>query len=439
MNEGKIPPHNLEIESNFLGGLLIDNNLIDRVGYVKPEYFYRPNNSVIYQVITELYGEGNPVDLITVTERLANKDLLTGDLSPYYLTELTTSFTSSETVHYSAQKIIEYWKTRDFINITSSLRDRAFDSTSDISELINTAQESMFELSKGHKTQIKEFDVNTTMERIKNVETRGVRTYYSSIDDKIFGFMKGDLIIIAGRPSHGKSAFKKSLITNQCLHGHKIGSINLEMTELQENCRIIAEVANIDSKSLLYKGGTDYDFQRVTENLHKLNKIKLYQTDDAFDIDEIFSVATDMVRDGCEAIYGDYLQLVPNFTKHNANTWLGMITRRSKQFSHKYDVPFIWLSQLNRKIEDRTTKDPALADLRESGSIEQDADMVIFVNRKELYLNPDKSSYQEDLLKLENKADIIIAKGRNTGIGRLEFVYRKEQTRFDELSKEEIF
>ncbi len=450
LNEGKVPPHSLEIEMNLLGGLIIDNSLIDSVlSYnITPSYFYKAANSAIYKSIIDLHERREPVDLITLTEELKLRGELDAVGGPYYLAELTTSFTSSETVSYSSQKIVEYWLKRDLINVTSSIRDKCFDPTANTEELLNTAQREILDITNAlqrKKYSLLKDEINTTMEYVESIHEKhesviGVPSGYRELDALTGGFQKSELIIVAGRPSHGKTAFALSTARNAAVeHGQPVGIFSIEMSNRELALRFLCAEAKVDIAKLKTGRLPEKDWHRIAENFHKLTRdtTKILIDDSSpLGLLELRAKARRMKAEfDVSMIIIDYLQLMEVSGTRSMDRYLeiGYITRGLKQLSKELDIPVVALSQLSRKVEDRAGKEkrPQLSDLRESGSIEQDADVVIFINRPEVYMSKDDPKFSD----ISGLAEIIVGKQRNGPIGEIKLAFVHNYARFEELEK----
>lgn len=448
--EGKIPPHSLEIEMNLLGGLIIDNNLIDTVlsFNITPGYFYKAANTLIYKAVIDLHDRREPVDLITLTEELKLRGELDAIGGPYYLTELTTSFTSSETVSYSSQKIVEYWLKRDLINVTSSIRDKCFDPTTNTEELLNTAQREILDITNAltrKKYSLLREEINATMEYVEGIHEKhesviGVPSGYRELDALTGGFQKSELIIVAGRPSHGKTAFALSAARNAAVeHDKPIGIFSIEMSNRELALRFLCAEAKVDIAKLKTGRLPDKDFLKIAENFHKLTRdtTKILIDDSSpLGLLELRAKARRMKAEhNISMIIVDYLQLMEVTGTRSMDRYLeiGYITRGLKQLSKELDIPVVALSQLSRKVEDRggREKRPMLSDLRESGSIEQDADVVIFINRPEVYMSKDDPKFND----YAGLAEIIVGKQRNGPIGEIKLAFVHNYARFEELEK----
>jgi replicative DNA helicase len=452
VSEGKVPPHSMELEMNLLGGMIIDNSLIDIVlsHNVTPSYFYKTANAEIFKAIIGLHDRREPVDLITLTEEMKLRGELDAVGGPYYLTELTTSFASAESIGYSAQRIIEYWLKRDLINVTSSIRDKCFDPTTNTEELLNTAQREILDITNAltrKKYTLLKDEVNTTMEYVESIHEKhasviGVPSGYKDLDALTGGFQKSELIIIAGRPSHGKTALALSISRNAAVdHKQPLGIFSIEMSNREIALRFLCAEAKVDIAKLKTGRLPEKDWHKIAENFHKLTREStkiLIDDSSPLGLLELRAKARRMKAEHDVAmIIVDYLQLMEISGMKGLDRYLeiGYITRGLKQLAKELDVPVVALSQLSRKVEDRGGKEkrPMLSDLRESGSIEQDADVVIFINRPELYMSKDDPKYAD----ISGLAEIIIGKQRNGPTGEIKLTFINSYARFEEYEQRE--
>lgn len=443
--DAKVPPYSLELEMNVLGGMIIDNSLIDIVtgNSIKSTHFYKSANAEIFKTIVEMHDRHEPVDLITLTEEMKLKGLLDAIGGPYYLTELTTSFSSAENIGYSANRILEYWLKRDLINITSVIRDQCFDPATSTDELLNNAQREILDITnilQREKYRMLRDEISTTMNYVESLHERnesviGVPSGYTKLDGLTGGFQNSDLIIIAGRPSMGKTAFALSIARNAAVdYGKTIGIFSIEMSVRELSIRFLCAEAKVDIMKLKTGRLPETDWSKISENFHRLTRETtniLIDPSSPLTLLELRAKSRRMKAEhNVDMVIVDYLQLMEVPGSKNIDRYLeiGYITRGLKQLAKELDIPVVALSQLSRKVEDRgKDKRPLLSDLRESGSIEQDADVVIFVNRPEMYLSKDDPKYAD----AEGVAEIIIGKQRNGPTDMLKLTFIKDYARFE--------
>lgn len=444
--EGKVPPYSEELEVNVLGGLINDNALIDSVSLIldpKKDHFYINAHNLIFRAICQLYDRNEPVDLITLKEEMKARgelDLIGG---PNVLLDISTSFASLDNILYYAKKIKSNWVKRDLIRLTFEIREQCLDPTSETETLLDTAQHEILDVTNYLHTknfiqigdQIKEtmpYLESLDERRQKGVQIFGVPSGYDELDRITGGFQKSELIILAGRPSHGKTALALNIARNATTEdGRKIGIFSIEMSNRELALRFICMEARVNIQQMRTGTLPHSDWEKVGVHAAKLKSTHLYLDDSSpLGLLEVRAKARRMkaVHD-IDMIVVDYLQLMETSSYRktdNRYIEIGYITRGLKELSKELDIPVMALSQLSRKVEDRAGKEkrPQLSDLRESGSIEQDADVVIFINRPELYMTKEEKE-KEDVQREQREAtdknykyykglaEIIVGKQRN--------------------------
>ena len=424
---GHLQPQALEVEKAVLGALMIDKDAYAVVcETLRPESFYEPRNQMVYQAIMELSMAERPVDILTVTEQLAKNGHLEEVGGPGYVTELSARVASSANIEYP-----------------SVVETKAFDETIDVEDLMQEAEGSLFELSQRNmKKDYTAIDpviaqaVKTIQNAAKNTDgLTGVSTGYYKLDDITSGWQASDLVIIAGRPAMGKTSFALSMAKNIAADLRvPMAFFSLEMSNVQLVNRLISNACEIQGSKILNGQLQRDEWERLDKRINNLLGAPLYVDDTpGLSVFELRTKARRLVREhGVKLIMIDYLQLM------NANGMrfssrqeeVSTISRSLKGLAKELDIPILALSQLNRGVESREGlegKRPQLSDLRESGAIEQDADMVIFVHRPEYY-----HIYQDDNGRdLHGMAQIIIAKHRKGATGDVLLTFRGEYTRFE--------
>ena len=437
---GKVPPHSRELEMNILGGMIIDNSLVDAVTTIlKPKHFYVNANSLIFRAISELRDRNEPVDIITLSEELKTRGELEAIGGPLYLAELSTAFSSQESIIFSANKVLENWIKRDMILLTYSLNEQCYDPTMNTESLLDKAQQEILEvtnyLQKKNYSHIKD-EVKETMEYVELIHERhqtgttvfGVPSGYDELDALTGGFQKSELIIIAGRPSHGKTALALNIARNAAVdHGKNVGIFSIEMSNRELALRFICLESKVDIAKLKTGRLPESDWAKIAKHTPRLMNSKINMIiDDSSPLSllELRSKSRRMkALHNIDMVMVDYLQLMEVSNRGNMDRHLEIayITRGLKQLSKELDIPVVALSQLSRKVEDRAGKEkrPQLSDLRESGAIEQDADVVIFINRPEVYLSKDDKDFENT----RGLAEVIIGKQRNGPIGEVKLTF----------------
>ena len=450
---GKVPPHSRELEMNIIGGMIIDNSLIDAVTTIlKPKHFYVAANGIIFRAISDLRDRNEPVDLITLTEELKSSGELEAVGGPLYLAELSTAFSSQESIIFSANKILENWIKRDMILLTYSLNEQCYDPTINTESLLDKAQQEILEvtnyLQKKNYTHIKD-EVRLTMEYVESIHERhekgasvfGVPTGYDELDALTGGFQKSELIIIAGRPSHGKTALALNFARNAAVdHDKNIGIFSIEMSNRELALRFICLESRVDISKLKTGRLPESDWAKIAKQTPRLmgSKINIIIDDSSpLSLLELRSKARRMkALQNIDMVMVDYLQLMEVSNKGNLDRHLEIayITRGLKQLAKELDIPVVALSQLSRKVEERAGKEkrPQLSDLRESGAIEQDADVVIFINRPEVFISKDDPKFHE----VAGLAEVIVGKQRNGPIGEAKLTFIHNYAKFENRAKD---
>ncbi len=439
-----VQPQAREIERAVLGALMIDKDAYTVVcEMLRPESFYEPRNQKIYEAIRDLELREQPVDVWTVTEQLAKQGDLEDVGGPTYVTELSSMVASSANIEYHARIVAQKFLARQLISYASFIETKAFDETVDIDDLMQEAEGSLFELSqKNMKKDYTQIDpvIKNAIDVIQKAAANkdgltGVATGYHKLDDITSGWQPSDLIIIAGRPAMGKTSFALSMAKNIAAdYEVPMAFFSLEMSNTQLVNRLISNVCEIQGSKILNGQLRPDEWERLDKHVNNLLGAPLYVDDTpGLSVFELRTKARRLVREhGVKIIMIDYLQLM------NANGMrfssrqeeVSTISRSLKGLAKELEIPIIALSQLNRGVESREGlegKRPQLSDLRESGAIEQDADMVLFVHRPEYY-----HIYQDDSgHDLHGMAQIIIAKHRKGATGDVLLTFRGEFTRFE--------
>ena len=441
---GHLQPQALEVEDAVLGALMIDKDAYAVIcELLRPESFYDPRHQMIYEAIRDLNMNERPVDVLTVTEQLAKSGNLEDVGGPGYVAELSSKVASSANIEYHAQIIAQKSLARQLISVSSVIQTKAFDETIDVEELMQEAEGSLFELSqrnmKKDYTQINPV-IDQALKVIQAAAANtdgltGISTGYYKLDDMTSGWQNSDLVIIAGRPAMGKTSFALSMAKNIAADLQvPMAFFSLEMSNVQLVNRLISNVCEIQGSKILNGQLQRDEWDRLDKHINNLLGAPLYIDDTpGLSVFELRTKARRLVREhDVKLIMIDYLQLM------NANGMrfssrqeeVSTISRSLKGLAKELNIPILALSQLNRGVESREGLDgkrPQLSDLRESGAIEQDADMVIFVHRPEYY-----HIYQDENGRdLHGMAQIIIAKHRKGATGDVFLTFRGEYTRFE--------
>ena len=434
----KVPPHSVEAEQSLLGGLMLNKAAWDKIGdLVSADDFYRNDHRLIFQAIAALVDEGHPCDVVTVSERLENRGELDKAGGLEYLASLANETPGAANARAYANIVRERSMLRALIEAGNEISGNAFASDGrSATELVDDAERRVFEIAeKGSRGKsgfrsLKQI-LPETVDRIdllhqSDGDITGVSTGFNEFDKMTAGLQGGDLVIVAGRPSMGKTTFAVNIAENAAIGGKVPTAIySMEMPSQQLAFRMISSLGRVDMKNLRTGKFPDEDWSRINTAVQLMSDAPIFIDDTAgLSPTEIRARARRLHREhNLGLIVVDYLQLmtVPG-NKENRATEISEISRSLKALAKELDVPIIVLSQLNRSVEQRTDKRPVMSDLRESGAIEQDADLIIFIYREEVY-NPDTPK--------KGIADIAIAKQRNGPIGDFLLTFVGRYTKFE--------
>ncbi|MDP2664291.1 MAG: replicative DNA helicase [bacterium] len=439
----KLSPQNIEAEQSLLGCLMIDKNAITKVAdFIGPNDFYKTSHQGIYKACQELFEKGEPIDILSLANKLKDKGILEEIGGNSYLTEIINCVpTASNVLHYA--KIIQRKKIlRDLIEVGSEVTSFGYDETEDPDILLDQAEKKIFSIAQKGLSQIflpVKASLGEAFERIESLskhkgELRGLRTGFINLDSILAGLQKSDLIVLASRPSLGKSALATSIASYVAINEKiPVGIFSLEMSKDQLIDRLIADQAGIDLWRLrtgkLSSDGADNDFTRIQHALGILSEAPIFIDDAASsNILQMRSMARRLQAEkGLGLIIVDYLQLMePRNAQAPIVQQMTEISRSLKSLARELNVPVLAISQLSRAVEQRSPQIPRLSDLRETGAIEQDADVVLFIHRED--------RYRQDTTR-KNIADIIIAKHRNGPVGKIELYFDESRAAFRNLEK----
>lgn len=441
----KLPPQNVEAEQCLLGCLMLDKDAIVKVvDFINSEDFYKSIHQDIYQAMSDLYGRSDPIDILSVSARLKERNKLEDIGGSAYLTSLINTVPTATHVSNYAKIVRQKKILRDLISASHEIGLSAFDEAEDVDVLLDKAEKTVFSIGQRSLTQtfipIKDI-LSDTFERIDELskhqgKLRGLSTGFRDLDNKLAGLQKSDLIVLAARPSMGKSSLALDIARHVAIFENKpVGLFSLEMSKDQIADRLIASQANINLWNLrtgrLQEQGGDNDYSRIQHALGTLSEAPIY-IDDAGSVNvlQMRAMARRLqANKGLGLIIVDYLQLMEPLNRFQSSVQQTTENSRAlKTLSKELNVPVIAVSQLSRAVEQRVPQIPRLADLRESGAIEQDADVVLFIYRED--------RYNENSLK-KNMANIIIAKHRNGPLGTVEVYFDEQRVSFRNLDKGE--
>lgn len=439
----KVPPHSLDAERSTLGSLLIDKDAITKVAdFLKPEDFYHESHSLIYQAMMSLFEKRSPIDLLTLTSILEDRKKLEAIGGASYLAALTNEVPTSTHVFQYAMIVKQKSTLRRMIAAGNAISALGYNQDDPLENLLEEAEKNLFGVSqtflKDHFVHIKEI-LNSTYDKITELHDpatkdkyRGIPTGFLDLDNMLSGLQPADLVVLAARPSMGKTAFALNIAQNIAKKGFSCGVISLEMSKEQLVERMFCSLLNVDSWKLRTGKLTEADFMRIGAVMDELYSMKIYIDDSVGNsIAELRAKARRLqMEHGLDFLVIDYLQLMSagkgGFNQTNRVQEISEISRSLKALARELRIPILALSQLSRAVELRPSKIPQLSDLRESGAIEQDADVVMMMYREDYY--------EEDSQR-PGVTDIFIRKHRNGPTGHVELGFKKEQMRFLTIEK----
>ncbi len=450
----KLPPQNIEAEMSILGGILLDNEAINRaLEIITPDDLYRESHRKILRAMIELNDRGEPCDLITLTSILKKKGELEEVGGGAYLATLVDFVPTAANIAYYCKIAKEKALSRRIITAATDIVTQGYDEQVEVEELLDNAQKVIFEISE-NKLRPAFFPVRDIVkDAIRNLEVlyeqkehvTGVPTGYIDLDDKTAGFQRGDLIIIAGRPSMGKTAFALNIAQHAAMHSelsYPVAVFSLEMSKEQLVTRLLCSESRVDASRVRTGHFQEDDWSKLIRAASALHNAKIFIDDTpAISIMEMRAKARRLKGDqGIGMVVVDYLQLMRGGANPESRQQeISEISRSLKALAKELDIPVIALSQLNRGLESRTDKRPMMSDLRESGAIEQDADVIMFVYREAVYCEKCKNRELTCDEGHERNAEIIIGKQRNGPIGTVNLTFMGEYTRFENQSQREDY
>jgi replicative DNA helicase len=438
----KVPPHSLDAEKSVLGSILMDKDAIMKIAdLIDAKDFYHESHAMIYQCIFDLFDKRTPIDLLTVSNTLEERKQLEPIGGASYLAALVNEVPTSSHVYQYALIVKHKSTLRKLIKAGSDITGIGFDESSPIEDLLEQAEKSLFGVSqtflKDRFVHIKEV-LNTTYDKVTELHDpatrdkyRGIPTGFADLDNILSGLQPADLVILAARPSMGKTSFALNIAQNVAKKGYSCGLISLEMSKEQLVERMFCSLLEVDSWKLRTGKLTEDDFMRIGNVMDELYSMKIFIDDSVGNsIAELRAKARRLqMEHGLHFLIIDYLQLMStgrSLAQSNRVQEISEISRALKGLARELKIPIIALSQLSRAVELRPSKVPQLSDLRESGAIEQDADVVMMMYREDYY--------EEDTDR-KGVTDLFIRKHRNGPIGRVELAFKKEQMRFLSIEK----
>ncbi|HET8858679.1 replicative DNA helicase [Marivirga sp.] len=447
-NMGKIPPQAVELEEVVLGALMLEKDALTNViDILKPESFYREAHEEIYKAIVQLFNNSEPVDLMTVTNQLRKNGKLDLIGGAYYITSLTSRVNSAANIEYHARIIAEQAIKRQLIKISREIQEDAYEDTTDVFDLLDRTEQELFDVTNSNikknyadmSSLMKQAFVELEERRNHTDGLTGVPTGFSALDRVTSGWQKSDMVIIAARPGMGKTAFIVSALRNAAVDFKQpVAIFSLEMSSVQLVNRLISAEAELDSEKIKKGDLKDYEWQQLVHKTAALTEAPIFIDDTpALSILELRAKCRRLKQQhDIQLVVIDYLQLMSGDTSKsggaggNREQEIASISRSLKNIAKELNVPVIALSQLSRAVETRGgDKRPQLSDLRESGSIEQDADMVMFLYRPEYY----GITEDENGISTTNVGEVIIAKHRNGSLDTVPLKFIGRFTKFSDL------
>lgn len=441
-SSAKKAPAAVDVERIVLGAMILDQEAVPKViETLQPDCFYDRKNKVIFESMISLFESNEPIDTVSLYEELSKNGKIDSAGGPAYISKIAQDVSSAANVDYHSKVILEKWILRKLISSSMDIATEAYSGNEDVFDILDSAESKIFEITEaGLKESYKSMDraVREAIEHIeaihsKNISSFSVPTGFFGLDELLGGFQKSDLIIVAARPSMGKTAFALSAARNSAVeHNVPIAIFSLEMATIQLVTRLICAEARINAHSVRTGKFKAEDGPRISRTAHKLSQAPIYIDDTPGQT--VLEIRAKARRLKSEKNIGlviiDYLQLMSSSTRMDSREReISLISRSLKSLAKELNVPVIALSQLNRAVETRTDKRPQLSDLRESGSIEQDADVVVFLNRPEYY----GITQFADGESTEGIAEIIVGKQRNGPTGDIKLKFIKEFARFENL------
>ncbi|MGV8946108.1 MAG: replicative DNA helicase [Lutibacter sp.] len=447
LEKGKIPPQALELEEAVLGAMMIDKKGVDDViDILHPEAFYKEAHQLIYEAIFILFQNSEPTDLLTVANQLRKTNNLEAAGGDFYLVRLTQKVASSAHIEFHARIILQKYIQRKLITISSEIIEEAYDETIDVFDLLDDAESKLFEVTQGNLKKGSETSEGLVSQAIKKIQEisnkqgmSGAATGFTRLDELTSGWQPSDLVILAARPGMGKTAFVMSMAKNMAIDFDlPVAIFSLEMSSVQLITRMISSETGISSGKLRKGNLEPHEWEQLNVKVKNLSKAPIFIDDSpSLSIFDLRAKARRLAsQHGIKIIVIDYLQLMTAGTSQkgggNREQEISTISRNLKALAKELNIPVIALSQLSRAVETRGgSKRPLLSDLRESGAIEQDADIVSFIYRPEYYGLTEWDD--EERTPCEGQAEFIVAKHRNGGLENIRLKFTAHLAQFSNL------
>jgi len=448
LEQGKLPPQAIDLEEVVLGAMMIDKKGVDDViDILHADVFYKPAHQHIYIAIFRLFENSEPIDILTVTNQLRKDDKLDLVGGDFYIVSLSQKVSSAAHIEFHARIILQKYIQRRLITISSEIINNAYDETVDVFDLLDNAETKLFDITQGNLKKSSEAAENLVSQALKKIEEisnqegmSGVATGFSKLDELTSGWQPSDLIILAARPGMGKTAFVMSMAKNMAIDFNiPVAIFSLEMSSIQLITRMISSETGISSEKLRKGNLETYEWEALNVKVKNLAKAPVFIDDTpSLSVFDLRAKARRLVsQHGVKVVIVDYLQLMTagnNKSSGNREQEISTISRNLKALAKELAVPVIALSQLSRAVETRGgSKRPLLSDLRESGAIEQDADIVSFIYRPEYYGLTEWDD--EERTPCEGQAEFIVAKHRNGGLDNIKMKFIGRLAKFTDLEE----
>jgi len=439
----QIPPQNLDAEQSILGGILLENNALAKaLELISPSDFYKEAHRCIFNRMLDLYERNSPIDLVTLTDEIVKHDQLEKVGGASYLAEMVAQVPTAANIRHYCHIVREKSTIRNLISSATEIVTQAFENSGDADDLVDEAERKIFEISERRIKQsfvpTKEI-VHGSIDMVERLYNRkemvtGIPSGFTDLDEKTAGFQPGDLIIIAGRPSMGKTALALNIAQHVGINNKEpVGIFSLEMSKEQLVLRMLCSEARVDAQNVRTGYVAKTDWPKLTAAAGRIHEAPMFIDDSPTNtVLEMRAKARRLkMEHGLSMIVVDYLQLMKGRAgAERREQEISEISRSLKALARELRVPVLALSQLNRAVESRKPPIPMLADLRESGAIEQDADVILFLYRGEVYDKEDED--------LKGRADLIIGKQRNGPIGTVNLTFLDKYTRFEDMAAGEV-
>ncbi len=441
----RVPPHDLEAERNLLGSMMLNRDAIATVipiiGRQDGEWFYRPDHCRLFEVLVDLYDENRPMDLVVIKDELQRRDLLEGIGGVPAIVRMAESVGAWVNAEHYARIVRDKGLLRDVIRVAGEIAEDAYADSDDTADLLDKAEQRLFDVTE-RRVSGQAISLSELVHRIHDqLQSRGdhylsgLPTGFHELDDLTSGLQKGDFAIVAGRPSMGKTAFGLTVAEHMAVEDRRpVVFFSLEMSRMQVGHRIVCSRSRIDSHKVRRNMLNDEETRLLVDTCDQLTEAPLYIDDTpGMSILELRAKARRLRQQfNIEAVFVDYLQLMrcPSKEREGRQQEISEISRGLKALGRELEIPIIAMAQLNRAAEQREGNRPRMSDLRESGALEQDADLVLLLHREEYYHRGGEEIDPE----IKGKAECIVAKQRNGPVGTIELMFNNRSTRFDNLS-----